>query len=859
MSESSISPRPRAEHPTVAAAESLPVPGPAVDQRVRAEGKFLYVGREKFDIKGVTYGPFRPTEDGCEYHDEAGVEADFAAIAAAGFNAVRVYTVPPRFLLDLALAHGLRVMVGLPWEQHVTFLDDRKTVRRIMETVRDGVRACAGHDAVLCYALGNEIPAPVVRWLGPAAVEAFLKRLYQIAKAEDPRTLATYVSYPTTEYLQLPFLDFITFNVYLETERKTADYVARLQNIAGELPLVMAEVGLDSMRNGEDQQAEVLSWQVRTTLQGGCAGTFVFSWTDEWFRGGHDIDDWAFGLVTRDRRPKPALERVQEALREPLLPAGATWPFISIVVCSYNGASTIRQTCEHILRLDYTNFEVVVIDDGSVDATAAIVGEYDFRLISTPNRGLSAARNLGMREAKGDIVAYIDDDAYPDPHWLSFLAIGFLTRDHVGIGGPNLAPHDDGAVADCVANSPGGPSHVLYTDLLAEHLPGCNMAFRREAILAIAGFDEQFRIAGDDVDLCWRLIEQGGTLGFHAGAVVWHHRRGKVRDYFRQQRNYGRAEAMLEQKWPEKYNRFGHLRWAGTLYGKGHTRPMASGQSRIHHGVWGSRLFQSMYVGDFESAWYITLMPEWYLLTVGLVVVVLLGFSWAPLFWAWPLLVFAMVVPLVQVAFSTAKARFTSRGSGRSRLGLYLLTAAFHVGQPMTRLLGRMGHRLTPWRRHGEDGFAVPRTRHTTYWSEQWRDANAWLEILERKLQRRRVLVRRGGDCDRWDLQAGCGLFGGARLLAVVEEHGGGKQLLRVRAWPRVAAGALILVPLLTLIAVGAWRDQAFVACGFFLLAALLGLYRAVRECGIALYTVDKAARDWRPDVETASDSETPA
>ena len=69
-------------------------------------------------------------------------------------------------------------------------------------------------------------------------------------------------------------------------------YLAKLQNLADERPLVMAEIGLDSLRNGVDKQAEVMAWQVTSTFGAGCAGMFVFAWTDEWYRGGHEIEDW---------------------------------------------------------------------------------------------------------------------------------------------------------------------------------------------------------------------------------------------------------------------------------------------------------------------------------------------------------------------------------------------------------------------------------------------------------------------------------------------------------------------------------------------------------------------------------------
>ena len=107
-------------------------PIPAARPHVR--GKFLYAGNRKLYLRGVAYGTFRPGEQGCEYGDERTVEHDFERMSAAGLNAVRTYTVPPRWLLDAAQRNGLYVMVGVPWEQHVAFLDEPGRGRSIDAT-----------------------------------------------------------------------------------------------------------------------------------------------------------------------------------------------------------------------------------------------------------------------------------------------------------------------------------------------------------------------------------------------------------------------------------------------------------------------------------------------------------------------------------------------------------------------------------------------------------------------------------------------------------------------------------------------------------------------------------------------------
>ncbi len=807
----------------------------------RVRGRRFDLGGVPFAVRGVTYGTFRPNRGGDLFPEPDQVARDFESMAEHGINAVRVYTTPPRWLLDLAGAHGLRVLVGMWWEQHVAFLRSRAEARRREEVVRHAVRATAGHPAVLAYAIGNEVPASIVRWYGRRRIETWLRRLFEIAKHESPESLVTYVSYPTTEYLELPFLDFVSFNVYLESRERFSAYLSRLHNLADERPLVMAELGVDSLRHGEAAQAEAVEWLVRESFRSGCAGTFVFGWTDEWYCGGEEIHDWAFGLTDRERRSKPSLGAIARLHAEAPLRLATELPRVSVVCCSYNGEATIRDTLTGLAKLDHPDYEVIVIDDGSTDATAAIARSYGARVVSTPNQGLSAARNLGLEEATGKIVAYIDDDAYPEPDWLTYLVTRFA-EGYCGVGGPNLLPPEDGAVAECVANAPGGPCHVLLSDREAEHIPGCNMAFEKRWLERVGGFDPLFRAAGDDVDLCWRLQEAGGSLGFHPAAVVWHHRRSSLSRYWRQQVGYGKAEALLARKWPQKYNSAAHIPWSGRIYGRGLTQPLLAGAGRVYQGMWGSAPFQSVYQPAPGRLLSLTLLPEWYLLVAFLAALSALSPLWPPLRLALPLLGLTAAVVVLQAVRSAARAPLRRGDRSRLvRLGMRGLVAWLQIVQPTARLWGRLRHGLDPWRLRSLSRWILPRRQEITLWSERWRAPTAWLGDLEAALRRTPALVRPGGRWNRWDLALLAGPFGRARVLMAVEEHGRGRQYLRFRVWPDVRR-----LPFLLLVAGlsgAALLDGAWLAGGVLGAAALALAAATLRECGAAQAEIVAALR----------------
>jgi O-antigen biosynthesis protein len=366
------------------------------------------------------------------------------------------------------------------------------------------------------------------------------------------------------------------------------------------------------------------------------------------------------------------------------------------------------------------------------------------------------------------------------------------------------------------------------------------MAIRRDALQAIGGFDPRFRAAGDDVDVCWRLLDSGQRISFSPGAVVLHHRRRTVKAYLRQQRGYGRAEALLERKHPDKYSAAGHVDWAGRLYGNGAAQHRGGWRWRVYYGGWGTASYQSLYGprrGLLES---LPLMPEWNLAILILGLLSAAGAFWHPLLLAVPVLFAAITALILDAGLGAARARFPD---ARGRWRLRVLTGVLYLLQPLARLSGRFGYGLTPWRHRGPSGFTLPRPRNYAFWSEQWQSTEERVRGVADALQADGSVIRSGGDWDRWDLQVRGGMLGIARLRVAIEEHGAGRQLIRVRSWPHVPRAAVLLgllAPAVAILAVVSNADAVTIILGALAAGLLL---RLLYECGTATAAIAQALR----------------
>src|SRR5262245_27892356 len=244
--------------------------------RPRVAGKYLARDGRPFRLRGVTYGPFAPDRDGLTFPPPDRVSQDLARVRDAGFNAIRTYEVPPGWFLELADVAGVDVWLGLPWldvpcRRHFAFLESSRVRQEARAFVRRAADLGRRHACIVAYGIGNEIPPDIVRWHGRRRVERFLAELADVVRQADPDALGTHATFPPTEYLDLSFVDFATFNVYLHEPETFRRYLLRLQNLVGDKPLVLGELGMDTLRNGELRQAEFLAGHLREGLLLGLA------------------------------------------------------------------------------------------------------------------------------------------------------------------------------------------------------------------------------------------------------------------------------------------------------------------------------------------------------------------------------------------------------------------------------------------------------------------------------------------------------------------------------------------------------------------------------------------------------------
>lgn len=231
-------------------------------------------------------------------------------------------------------------------------------------------------------------------------------------------------------------------------------------------------------------------------------------------------------------------------------------PKVTIIIPVKTINEYIRESLGYLQKLDYPNFEVIILPDGK-----EILKSSDIHLIiiKTGSVGPAEKRDMGAKVAKGEILAFLDDDAYPKADWLKKVIKIFKKSKIAAVGGPAITPESDGfwqKVSGAVFESylGGGGARNRYLPIgkkrSVDDWPTVNLLVRKNIFLAVGGFDTNYW-PGEDTKLCLDIINRGYKIIYEPRAIVYHHRRGDMIKHFKQVGNYAMHRGYFAKKYPE--------------------------------------------------------------------------------------------------------------------------------------------------------------------------------------------------------------------------------------------------------------------------------------------------------------------
>ncbi|MFH0821474.1 MAG: glycosyltransferase [Pseudomonadota bacterium] len=230
-------------------------------------------------------------------------------------------------------------------------------------------------------------------------------------------------------------------------------------------------------------------------------------------------------------------------------------PLVSIIIPVYNGERTIRACLESLVRQCGPGFEIIVVDDGSVDVTVELCRSFpQVRIIEPGRGGPSRARNIGIKAARGEFIAFTDGDCTADEAWLAELVAGFEDDRTAGVGGDQKSPDDEtdtGRLIQSFMKTIGFITDYIKTDAdfkETPHNPSCCVMYRKSVLEEVGGFDETL-FPGEDVDLDARLIRRGYRLIYNPRACVSHYRPQTYAAFARMMERYGACQWPLIMKY----------------------------------------------------------------------------------------------------------------------------------------------------------------------------------------------------------------------------------------------------------------------------------------------------------------------
>jgi glycosyltransferase involved in cell wall biosynthesis len=234
-------------------------------------------------------------------------------------------------------------------------------------------------------------------------------------------------------------------------------------------------------------------------------------------------------------------------------------PGISVIVCTRDRPQMLRRCLESLQRLQYQNFEVLIVDNASREGeTERLVAQTPFRYLREDRPGLDYARNCGLQAAAHSLLAYTDDDTKVDTGWLDWIAQGFCDAEVACVTGL-ICPLELERPAQILFEQNGGmgkgfrakrldPANLPVRFMLATNISGvgANMAFRRDALVELGGFDVHLDVGtpshgGGDLDIFHRILAAGKVIRYEPNALVWHQHRRSMPALHKQFYDNGRA------------------------------------------------------------------------------------------------------------------------------------------------------------------------------------------------------------------------------------------------------------------------------------------------------------------------------
>jgi glycosyltransferase involved in cell wall biosynthesis len=227
---------------------------------------------------------------------------------------------------------------------------------------------------------------------------------------------------------------------------------------------------------------------------------------------------------------------------------------ISVVIATFNRKDSLQSTLNAIFAQDYpvSQFEVIVINDGSTDGTDNMIDGLEkptgltFQYFTQANKGPAAARNVGLKSAQGDLIAFTDDDCLPHRDWLKTIARELATEEIVGLQGKTYS--DAGMITPL--------THQIENLSGTNDVPTCNAAYRRSVLMAVGGFDDKFPFPhNEDADLAWRIMKIG-EIRFCPEMIVHHPpREDRFKKVMKRMRIL-ESEFRLFHKDPDSYRKY---------------------------------------------------------------------------------------------------------------------------------------------------------------------------------------------------------------------------------------------------------------------------------------------------------------